>query len=1422
MVQGGSGKPRVELRKGGEEHLKKVVAEYPTYIRSLEDTWIQPGATIRIAVTAPRNPVKLSRDRIPGICSLEIGWRGEPTWNQGEKNFYILKTASAEISSQIFQDPECPEGRCLAVSNRSTEPVRVRPGQIVAEAEMSNEGDPDVWTPPRPPEPRELSPRERKEKLWKQLKLEEKEVLVKKPKLMAQVKQLIGDYEDVFKSEDKPFGQTELAVCKLRIKPGVKPVKQPDRPLNPKDRADLRTQLDIWLEQGIIEPSSSPWSSPLVAVRKKDGGTRWAVDFRRVNDCCISDSYPLPRVQETLDKLSGKRIFSTLDAASAYWTIPMEEDSKEYTAFSTPWGLYQFCVMPFGLTSAGAVYSRFVQQVLEEGVAPEDVDAYLDDVVVSTQEEEAHLERLREVLQRHREAGIKLNPTKTVLFEKEVEFLGHRVSEKGISMVPEYVDRILQWPRPTNVVELRRAIGFLNYYRNFIQGFSELAAPLNEKRSLKGDFQWTKSMEDSFQKLKEAFKKGPVRAYPVFKEGGPPFKLTTDFSGTALSAVLSQEQDGVERFIGAAGRKTTVGERNYPSHKGELSAAIMGIRRYEHILKYAPFELYTDSSYLKHLKTLKNPKGILARWLEELQQYSFRVIHKPGRNNVNADALSRSHHLPPASKEEEEEQQLAAVIPQEFNKERVLQAQKEDPDLSLVAQWVRADKIPSKEEIRGKGEELTRWREIAGAVQLDQRGILVLPYSQPGTSVKANRVLVPTSLRENAFYSIHSHRSAGHFGVRASIERANKYIYYPGIRKDVTSRIADCGECLAKDRKHKIRDTTHQPRRASFPFERLYIDLVGPLGDGQAGPRYILTAEDHFTRWVTAVPISNKETQTVARALLDNVIFIYGCPEEIHSDQGKEFTSKLWTELMSNLQINKTMTPAYNPQSNLVERFHRVLGQMMRVLLERDDPTWVKLVRVCVFAYNTKQHTSTGLTPYAALFGREARLPLDLILENPAEKYDSVHEFVKDVLNRTKEVYAYIRRNGEAVIRRNSNLYAGNQEEWEPGTLVWYCSPRSVPGKPDKLVNAWRGPFKVVQRVAEVLVDICPSQTEGKTLRVHVTRLKRYHANPNSVMRGTVDVDLDDLEAEEVRERSSAKVELAVPVYSGGAGIEMQDLPVAVKDAVEEQLPSMPAPAEVSDQLTNGNRDVTQPEARNGPIEESSPDMEVQVEGDSQAVETGSIPVEEEMPAETRAAKRVREPSVPGAEKESGRPMTRRRKWIEAAKKLAASAADSSEEEVAVVRTNQEALVVLERTVHPEAIAVIIRSGSKRPVQQTEGSAGYDLSAATNVELEPGKVTPVPLNLRLAIPAGYYLQLASRSGLASRGLLVTGGVVDSDYRGEVKALILNWGEAPFLVKKGQRIAQGLFIPIRKVNFIQQDELPASVRGDAGFGHTGMH
>ena len=268
----------------------------------------------------------------------------------------------------------------------------------------------------------------------------------------------------------------------------------------------------------MIRESESPWSSPLVAVKKKSGETRFAVDFRVLNSMCIPDSYPLPRIDETLDWLSRKKVFSILDASAAYWTIPLSEESCELTAFSTPWGLFEFLVMPFGLTSAGAVYSRFIQKVLQDGVDPEASEAYLDDILVGTPDPWEHLEKLREVFEAHRKAGIKLNPSKTTLFEASVEYLGHQVSSEGIRMIPSYVQRICDWPRPKDTQDLRRLIGFFSYYRSFVPHFAEYAAVLNAQRNAE-KLEWTPQMEDSLNYLKEAFRGDQVRAYPVFEEG---------------------------------------------------------------------------------------------------------------------------------------------------------------------------------------------------------------------------------------------------------------------------------------------------------------------------------------------------------------------------------------------------------------------------------------------------------------------------------------------------------------------------------------------------------------------------------------------------------------------------------------------------------------------------------------------------------------------------------------------------------------------------------------------------------------------------------------------------------------------------------------------------------------------------------------
>ena len=1377
-------------------------------IQSAVDTWIPPRQPVKIEVQYPTGRVKLNEDQIEGITSLELETTGDTRENPGKcssNKFYINKS---EISSLSFQ--ASPPGRFLTVVNRTTAPIRIRPGQVLALGQAIPEIEPedqDKWEPKNPePDGPVQSKGDRVKTLYKELKLEEKELLIEDPKLMKEVKDLIAEYEDVFKSPEEPFGRTDLVECKLRLKPDAKPIKQKGRPMNPKMEQELRAQIDVWLAEGVIEKSQSPWSSPLVPVRKKDGSLRYAVDYRVVNDNCIPDAYPLPRIGDTLDRLAEKGVFSTMDATSAYWCIPLHPDSREITAFSTPWGLFHWLVMPFGLMNAGSVYSRFIARVLEEGgTDPDKTSSYLDDAIIGTKDTREHIEELRVVLEAHKRAGIKLNPSKTMLFEREVTYLGHQVTKTGIKMVPEYIQRILDWPQPKTVKELKSLLGFLSYYRTYIVGFAEQAAVLNEQRNKKV-LVWTPEMTESMETLKAAFKAGPMRAYPIFGEGEDhqPFILTTDYSGQAISAVLSQKQPGGEKLIAACGRRTSAYEKNYPSYKGELCAIVFGVRKFEHLLKYSTFEVHTDASALRHLKTLKNPTGIMQRYLEELSTFSFRVIHKAGVLNTNADGLSRSTHLPEPTEAEIQEQRIATVSGLQCSREEMLSAQQEDPDLQEVSKWVNTATVPKSEDIRGLGEELRRYSQIAKAVKLDSRGLLVLPMSQPGTNRLVNRVLVPPKLRDAMFEMMHSHPSAGHFGMQATLMRAHQYMWYPNFRKDLQHRIRICGPCLGKLKKTDNKDTVHVPRRASYPYEVLYIDLVGPLGNREVGPRYVLTCEDGFTRFTTGIPIPNKESATVARALLDNVIHVHGCPERIHSDQGSEFTSNLWNELMEQLGIEKSFTPVANPNSNIIERYHRVLGQTLRVLLGKDETQWPKWISAISFAYNTKVNAVTGMTPFEALFGRHPRIPLDIILENPADKYRGVSEFVSDIISKSKRIYQFMLKNGTGVIKRNTNLYSGKERKWIPGQLVWYCNPRITPGKPEKLMNRWSGPFIIQKRIAEVLVDIIPANTTGRTLRVHITRLKEYHGDPKATPKGTFESLTEDLEGEEVSLQPRTQVELGIPVWSGGGGATIQDRSEVLRDEASGTVPLINQPPPVEDEMVRINEPIAQ-EAVPPPVEMAdiaAPAALPPLPTSDDGMESAPEPV--------RGSKRTMEPTRRGP----GRPAKQRARLMQEARRLADTSSSSSS---APTSASEEEMLAMQS----KQIEVPVQAGSKIPVRSSSGSAAYDVSAASTTTLPPGQVTRIDLKLALAVPPGYFLQLQSRSGLASKGIITVAGVIDSDYRGPVQALLANLTNRNFIVKKGQRCVQATFLPVITVQFTEQDELETTDRGDHGFGSTGL-
>ena len=1312
-----------------------------------------------------------------------------------------------------------------------------------------------------------------REQVVEDLGLRKNPLLKENPEIQEKAIALVKEYADIFGEKGKKeVGETDLVEMEITLKEGAKPVRQKVRPLNPHQKESLKKQMETWKKEGIIEESISPWASPMVPAKKSGGAPgdiRWAIDYRALNSVTIADSYPIPNIDETLERLAGSRYYSALDAAAAYHTIPVENKSRPLLAFITPMGLFQFTRMPFGPRNSGAVYARFIDMLLQKIRSP-NIVAYIDDVLVFTEDLESQLTQLKLVFEIHRMAGIKLRPKKTKLFSEQTKYLGFDVSRNGISMRRSYVEKILDWPKPTTTKQLRTFLGFTSYYRSFIKDYSNLTNEMNGMRMGK-NLEWSPEIDWKFNQLKKKFEEMPLRSYPRY-DIDDPFRVTTDWSQKNMAGVLSQEQDGVERFIAAHGRKCSKHEANYPSTKGELGSVMACLRKWDHILKYRKFHLFTDSKALKYLQTLKQPSGIWFRWLQELQSYDFEVFHKPGKDNTNADNLSRCDHLPEPTAEEaseaeeeyvrslcsmcEEEyikylyqivqeldeedriQDMVAVEDQsirnmhEFGRDvsprHVIRAQKEDPVVAEVRSWIQEKRKPDKDELKGKEEELKHYAQVLDALEIKD-DILYYPFKlNHMAGQNSYRMVMPTEVRDAVFYWSHQSHLAGHFGQTATVQRAQSRFYYPGMSQDLKRRVADCGDCLVKRGKVKVRDGPHNPQRAGYPNQKIYVDLIGPLPETWQQEKYLLSVEDGFTGHANAYPLHNKEAATVARVLIDEYCCDYGFPEAIHSDNGKEFVNELWEQMCDRLGIRKTTTPTYNPQSNIVERWHRTLNMMMKTFLDREDREWSKYVPAMVMAYNTKVNSATGVTPFFATFGREAKLPVDLVLPTPDKEERTVNGHVSEVLKRFNRIYAFMRANNEAVIRRNAKVYTGKKHEYKIDEKVWYLCPRKVESKPAKLTDEWLGPYKIVERVAEVLYVIKPSEYEGTSITVHAARLLPYR--PGTTVKSRIPKNLqlndqgDEL-GEEIRPATvdtEPEIHLGVPVRLALPEYDIVDIMAGRKrgrqpkqqtasnqtepDQVPESQPSeasapQPGPSQAPNEIsrkrertayTDTETDAGMPEAKTGKLrpKRTRDQLVKQFEEMKRRneIETGT---ETDQPEPKR-------PAVTQGQgtKEKSNLFSRARDYL-----------FSSDDEVMDVLNTIRTL------------KVDITEDSAQPEKSTPGSACYDLTAQTAAVVPAHGIAMVPLNLRMAIPPGYFLLLLSRSGLATKGIVALGGVIDADYRGPVCAILANSTDEDFVLKKGQCIIQGVFLPTHDAEFRRVDILEETKRNTGGFGST---
>ena len=450
-------------------------------------------------------------------------------------------------------------------------------------------------------------------------------------------KNLLLKFQDSFSKSPTDIGRTEL--IEHTIDTGqAPPIRQHPRRIPLSKIQEAEAEIEKMAEQGIIEPSTSPWCSPVVLLRKKDSSIRFCIDYRMLNHHTIKDSHPLPRIDDTLDALCGAKWFSTVDLKSGYHQVSVAPQDRPKTAFSFPGsGLWQFTVLAFGLCNAPAVFERLMLKILS-GLTWKTCLVYLDDIIVFSKSFEEQIENLAEVLNRLKQANLKLNPKKCKLFQKQVTFLGHVVSENGVSTDPEKIKAVSEWPLPKNVKQIRSFLGLCSYYRKYISHFAAIARPLHKLTEKNQSFIWTDECQLAFQTLKQALTNTPILAYPRNEDS---FILDTDASNTCLGAVLSQVQDGTEKVIAYYSKAFSRAERKYCVTRRELLAVVSSIKHFHHYLYGRHFLVRSDHGALRWLLNFKNPEGQIARWFEVLAAYDFKIEHRAGRSHANADAMSR-------------------------------------------------------------------------------------------------------------------------------------------------------------------------------------------------------------------------------------------------------------------------------------------------------------------------------------------------------------------------------------------------------------------------------------------------------------------------------------------------------------------------------------------------------------------------------------------------------------------------------------------------------------------------------------------------------------------------------------------------------------------------------------------------------------
>ena len=800
----------------------------------------------------------------------------------------------------------------------------------------------------------------------------------------------------------------------------------------------------------IIEPSKSSWRSPLLLVLKPDGSYRMTTDLRGLNKVTKKDQFPLPRIDDMLERLRGVKYMAKLDLKNAFFQILLKPDDREKTAFVFDNALYQYRALPQGLVHSPANLCRIMYEILRPFAAF--AYPYMDDVAIVAQTFEELVLYCELVFKALGKAGMKISGKKTVIGVQEMIFLGHKITPDGIYPDPSKVHNIQEWKQPKTVTQLRQFLGMTNYLRKFIRDYAALANGLT--RQTGGERQqpiiWDKEAIESFENLKKALASEHVLVHPDLTDQAGIFRVRVDASRIAEGGVLYQEQNGQNRVVGYASRVFTPTERNSYSNPERESHAIFWALTHvwRHILLGRTFEVYSDHKpclAMRGLSKLTNER--MRRWADALSSFDYTAFYAKGETMKDCDALSRmayieydpntdTHPMDHTNTQNVDEEDMLSPrgkvmrisFSEEFRKlfplvhgmsnqtqvgavpvreyptptPTIIQAQNEDDLLHDVRCVVedRADDCRIKTRSWGKKiAKLARMGFIEENILFHMSGLL------------GRRLWVPEALIPIVMHEMHDATTAGHMGVTRTLQRASVNYYWRGMRRTIQEWVLACPQCQQNNENPhgQVREPQRVGPYPSRPFERLNMDIVGPLPESLRGHKYVLTVSDLGTRWCEVFPMKDMSAIEVATIFLHQFCLRYGPPKSILTDRGGAFIAEVFNEMCRLMRTQQSLSSAYHPQTNgVTERTHRVFHNILKKTVDFNHSDWDVMIHFAVHAYRTTPHALTGFSPYYLVFGFECTEFLDITMQ---PNYDPGYENPRTWVQQREHMIARMQTN---------------------------------------------------------------------------------------------------------------------------------------------------------------------------------------------------------------------------------------------------------------------------------------------------------------------------------------------------------------------------------------------------------------------------